>query len=180
METLQQVLAVAPRPGSQRVSSADVTSFLSSFSGNTSEIASIEDGFVIVGIRPDMVEGVKQRIGGNEATVFSVPVQVMPAAGGKASWKKISVGSLMRTHQDWNPTTDSRLADSLIHTKEFASNKAFLDAMHAHVGDGADGMAAVPAKHIVVAVNKIARTFDEGTANERKTTVRYYGLSPRG
>ena len=180
METLQQVMAVAPRPGSTKVSSSDVTAFLSGFSGNTSEIASIEDGSVIVGIRPDMVEGVKQRINNNEVTVYSVPVQVMPQAGGKSSWKKISIGSLMRVHNDWNPSTDARLANSYIHTREFASNKAFLDAMHAHVGDGADGMAAVPAKHIVVAVNKIARTFDEGTANERKTTVRYYGLSPRG
>lgn len=180
METLQQVLAVAPRPGSTKVSSSDVTAFLSGFSGNTSEIASIEDGSVIVGIRPNMVEGVKQRIGGNEVTVFSVPVQVMPSTGGKASWKKISIGSLMRTHQDWTPATDSRLADSLIHTKEFASNKAFLESMHAHVGDGADGMVAIPAKHIAVSVNKIARVFDEGTANERKSTVRYYGLCPRG
>lgn len=171
---LEQLTQIANRPGTEVLPKADVTSFLRGFSGNTSDLNTLPADHSIIGIRPDLIEGTKQTIGGNEVNIFTVPVQVMPTAGGTATWKKISVGSLLRTHQDWNP------ANSVVHTMSFATNGDFMKHIHDHVGNGDDNLTALPAKRFDVTVNPISRVFNEGTPNERKGTTKYYALAQIG
>ena len=165
MATLEQVLAqTVNRPGAKVISAADVAKRLQSFSGNTSEASSLGT-MPIIGIRPDMVSGSKQMIGGVERDVFVVPVLVFDTTANKAIWKTPSMSALIRT------SADAPFAGSIMAAETFVSDAAVLEAIHAHVGNGDESAAALPAKHIRVEVKTLEREYDGVKRN-----IKYHGL----
>lgn len=165
MATLEQVLAqTVNRPGAKVISAADVAKRLQSFSGNTSEASSLGT-MPIIGIRPDMVSGSKQMIGGVERDVFVVPVLVFDTTANKAIWKTPSMSALIRT------SVDAPFAGSIMAAETFVSDAAVLQAIHAHVGNGDESAADLPAKHIRVEVKTLEREYDG-----IKRNIKYHGL----